>query len=126
MPPDIAITAEECNTFVTALKYFEAHPDPRCLPLFIGAVGPGTGLGMYEAISQVLLAHDRRHVAACLRVGLEGSDVAKFRCCWWAADIDAWELAGLVRPLMDHRDEDVRDAARTFLELAAELDKGSG
>jgi|GEM_PF-3824193 len=118
MPPDVALTSEQCKAFVAAVRYFVAHPDPRCLPLFVGVVGPGTGLGMYEEISLVLWSHDRRQVTACLRVGLEGSDTEKYRCCWWAADIDAWELAGLVRPLVDHPDVDVQEAALAFLELA--------
>lgn len=118
MPPDEAVTAEQCDAFVAALRHFESHPDPRCLPLFVGAVGRGTGLGMYEDIPLVLRAHDPAQVAACLRVGLEGTSEVQSRCCWWAADVEAWELAAVVRPLAGRPDPDVRAAAQAFLDVA--------
>jgi hypothetical protein len=50
MPDDHHITEEEGRTFIAILAHFEAHPDERCLPLLVGSVAPGTGLGMYQHI----------------------------------------------------------------------------
>ena len=122
MPGDAEISEEEGATFARIIKHFEANPDPRCIPLLVGAVRKTTGLGMYEHIKFVFMAHPKDAVVPHLREGLRhGNDGTKYRCCWWAIEMDAWELDDLIRPLADHGDEDVQDAARTFLELKEEL-----
>jgi hypothetical protein len=122
MPSDWDITNEEGATFAAILKYFEQHPDSRCLPLLIHSVSTETGLGMYEHISSVLMAHESGEVIPHLREGLKtGNDGVKFRCCWWATDVDAWELEEEIRPLLHYPDDDVREAAQNFLELKSEL-----
>lgn len=127
MPADEEITEEEGRTFAALLNYFEASPDPRCIPLFVNAVSPRTRLGMYNHIGFVLLAHPREQVIPHLRAALvQGNTVVRFRCCEWACDCDAWELVDLVRPLLSDPDEDVRNAARIFMECRAEVAENVG
>ena len=122
MPGDLDISDAESAQFAELIEHFESNPDPRCIPLLINAVSKNTGLGMYEHIKFVLIAHSKDQVVPHLREGLlHGNDGVKYRCCWWATDIDAWELEDLIRPLARHDDEDVREAANSFLELKEEL-----
>ena len=122
MPSDWDITEAEGETYASILEYFEQHPDLRCIPLLIKSVSKETGLGMYEHIKFVLMGHGKAEVLPHLREGiLHGSPGVKYRCCWWATDVDAWELADIIRPLAESDDEDVRDAAAAFLELRDEI-----
>ena len=121
MPADGDISESECDAFCALLQHFEEYPDPRCLPLLINSVSNETGLGMYENIRFVLLAHNEGDVAAHLLQGLtHGNDGVKYRCCWWAGDVMAWDLADAISPLTEYEDEDVREAAAAFLELRAD------
>lgn len=122
MPGDWDITDDEGDTYARVLECFQANPDPRCVPLFVNSVSKTTGLGMYEHIRFVLMRHRREDVVPHLRHGLiSGNDGVKSRCCWWAVDVDAWELEDVIRPLADAADEDIRDSARSFLELREEM-----
>jgi hypothetical protein len=122
MPSDADITEEQGRTYACILKHFEECPDDRCIPLLINSVSRDTWLGMYEHIKFVLLVHPRDQVVTSLMEGLKnGSDGVKFRCCWWAADIGAWDFEPLIRPLLGHADQDVREGAAQFLRLREEL-----
>lgn len=122
MPSDHKITDSEGAIFAEIVKHFEENPDPRCIPLLVGAVSKSTGLGMYEHIRFVLMAHSKAQVVPHLQEGLcHGNDGTKYWCCMWACDMEAWELEDLIRPLVNHVDEDVRETARIFLELKQEL-----
>ena len=122
MPPDDIISDEECDTYCKLLDWFTQNPDARCLHLLINSVSKNTTLGMYEDISSVILAHERKDVIPHLVTGLnDGNDGVKYRCCWWATDVDAWDLAPHIDALSEHVDEDVRNAALAFLELKKEL-----
>jgi hypothetical protein len=77
---------------------------------------------MYEHIRFVLQSHDKCTVTAELRIALQGSnDSVKHRCCWWAADIGAWELEDIIQPLVQHENEEIREAAENFLESKSDL-----
>jgi hypothetical protein len=117
MPPASVVAIEECDGLLAAVRHFTPHPDRRCVPVFVGAVGAGTGLGMNESVSQVLQAHDPGQVVASLRAGQEGSDAAEYRCIWWGNGRGCLGAGGFVRPLARHHDEDVREAPLAFLEL---------
>lgn len=118
MPSDHTITDEEADTFAAILRHFAALPDGRCIPLLINAVSTNTALGVYEQIKFVLQAHPRESVVPHLRRGLvSGNDGVRYRCCWWACDVDAWELIDVVRSLAADASEDVQEAARGFVEL---------
>ncbi len=122
MPGDAELTNEEGAAFAEIIEHFLSNPDMRCIPLLVGAVSENTGLGMYEHIQVVLSAHAKDDVIPHLREGLRnGNSGAKYRCCWWAIDLDAWELEDVIIPLADHSNEDIGDAARAFIELRGEL-----
>jgi hypothetical protein len=122
MPSDWDIADHEGDTYVAILKHFEAHPDPRCIPLLINSVSPETGLGMYQHIKFVLRAHGTDAVAPYLRTGLvDGNDGVKSRCCEWAVEVASWNLEDVIRTLEEHSDEDVCEAAKFFLDAKAEL-----
>ena len=117
MPSDFDISKEECDTFVAILKQFESAPDVRIAPFLIGAVGPETGLGMYEDIRFVLMRLPKEEVIPHLLTALKSTSAeVQARCCWWACDIEAWTLRGEIAALVSLADEDVRFAASTFLE----------
>lgn len=118
MPSDHRITEKEGAMFAAILKFFEAHPDKRSIPLLLGSVSADTGLGMYEHIKFVLLRHQKEEVTPHLRrVLVTGSDAQKARCCWWAADLGAWTLRDEVAIALKSEDEDLKDAAAAFFEL---------
>ncbi|BDM64253.1 hypothetical protein NFHSH190041_17050 [Shewanella sp. NFH-SH190041] len=122
MPSDKLITKEECNTFIEAINYFKSHKSNKCIPLFIFSVSDITGLGMYESISDVLMFQDNEYVKKYLRLGLKtGSDAVRYRCCWWASDIEALDLDKEIIPLVNHANQNVGDAAKAFVQLIDEI-----
>ena len=117
MPSDYEISVAEGEYFAAALKYFEAHIDDRCVPLFINAVSAQTGLGMYEHIKFVLMGQRKSVVVEHLKAALKSANPhIVFRACWWAVDVQAAELTEQIRELVKHDDEDVRFAATSFME----------
>lgn len=122
MLSDHEISDEEGSMFAAILEHFETNLDERCIPLLIHSVSRDTALGMYEHIQFVLMAHPREQVIPHLRRALAaGNDGVRYRCCWWAADVGAWELVDLIQPFTAHSDEDVRLAAQAFVELKNEI-----
>ncbi len=121
MPGDSNITQEQCDLFMSTLKHFSENPDERCIPLLINAVSNETGLGMYEMIGDVLIEQKRENVVEALKTALSrANDAVKYRCCWWATDIDAWDLEALIWPLKSSENEDLIDAAEAYIKLKHE------
>ena len=121
MSGDNDITQEQCDFFVSALKHFLHNPDERCIPLVINCVSADTGMGMYETISDVLLKQSREQVVDSIRDALKsGTDAIRYRCCWWAIDIDAWDLEEFIWPLRKSSNEDLSEAAKYYLKLKHE------
>ncbi len=121
MPADVDIAQSQCDCFCGVLEHFRNDPDERCIPLLINCVSNSTGLGMYETIGDVLVKQNREKVVLNLTAGLtNGSDAVKYRCCWWATDIDAWDLEDLVWPLTKSQDEDLSEAAAYYFRLKHE------
>ena len=119
MPSDRVISSDEADTFIAILRLFAENPDSRCIPLFIRAISKDTTLGMYESIEDVLLLQPREAVVSELRDALQhGTLGQKYRCCWWAAGLGAWELFEFVAPLANSHDKDVAEAAQSFVMLA--------
>ena len=121
MPRDLEIDQDGCDRFVESLKIFTENPDKRCIPLFVNCVSKYTGLGMYETISSILSAHRRDDVIPFIKEGLFSKSVGiRYRCCWWAIDLDAWELKPQIEPLLKDNDEDIRCVAASYMELESE------
>ena len=62
MPSDDEIGDADCKTYVDVLNHFQQNRDPRCIPLLVRSVSRSTGMGMYEDIRFVLLAHAKEDV----------------------------------------------------------------
>ncbi|RJG36506.1 hypothetical protein [Motilimonas pumila] len=121
MPSDLEITNVQCDLFVASLELFQNSHDVRCIPLFMNCVSEHTGMGMYEIIADVLMNQDRVNVIRGLRDGLQSNDIAiKYRCCWWALELDAWELLPIIEPLVNSDNEDLRDASEAYVNIAGE------
>ena len=121
MPGDLVIGQAQCDSFIEAMDHFINKPDVRCIPLFVNSVSQNTGMGMYEKISDVLMAHRREDVIPSIKNGLASqNNGVKYRCSWWAIDLDAWELESSIEPLLTSSVEDVRDVAASFMDLKSE------
>tara|TARA_Y100000034_G_C6717251_1_gene317142 strand:+ start:162 stop:578 length:417 start_codon:yes stop_codon:yes gene_type:complete len=121
MASDTEITQVECNHYLEILSHFEQNPDDRCVSLLINSVGANTGLGMYEKIGDVLLTQNRDVVTNELKFALANStESVKYRCCWWAADLDIWGVAELIWPLRSSKNEDLKEAAEAYIKLKHE------
>ncbi len=122
MPSDHDITDEEAQDYFNILKYLEKNPKESFIPYLIGSVSQNTGLGMYEYIGDVLTKFPKDIVIPHIKNGIkEGNEGCIYRCCWWATDIDAWELGEEIEPLTTHSNEDINEAASSFIKLKSEL-----
>ena len=104
--------------FAETLKYFEAHPDDACIPLFIGSVSGDTSLGMYQHIRFVFhrfpLTTVGPHILAALRspdAGVRGWAVDWALDCPWP-DL----LPDLQRICTSSEDEDAHELAQAAIE----------
>ena len=121
MPSDEEVTQELCDTFLECMQFFKENPDPKSVALFINSVSEYTGLGMYEVISDVLLKQERTVVLFALKKALnQGNDAIKYRCCWWAIDLNAWCLFNEISGLVSSCNVDLSDAAKAYIELRCE------
>lgn len=118
MPDDADITQQQCDTFIEAINFFKHHQCNECIVYFIFCISENTGLGMYENISDVLMAQERSCVIKYLRQGLSSNiGSVQYRCCWWAIDINAWDLTPEIQALKEHSNEDMQDVISLFFEL---------
>jgi hypothetical protein len=87
MPSDEDITELQADQFISALRLFESQPTQEAIPLLLGAVGPGTALGMYEHIGFVLRRFSPAAVAPHLvRLLHHASPDVRCRAAWWCSD----------------------------------------
>jgi hypothetical protein len=127
MPSDERVTAAEADAYMAAIALFQASPDPRCVPLFIGSLSPDTGLGMYDHVKFVLMAHDKAFVAPHVAAGLSSpNDRIREECCWWAAELGLQELYPAIALLTVDPVEAVRNAAAAALETRRSHSAGPG
>ena len=58
MPTDDVLADDEIREFDAVRQHFIAHPDVRCIPLFLRALPKGSsGFGVYQLLDDVLRAH---------------------------------------------------------------------
>ena len=121
MPDDNDINEKEAETFFNIIKLFEKETDERCIPLLINSVSENTGMGMYENIRFALQNQKREIVINNIRNGLRSNNPGVvYRCCWWAVDLDAWDLIDVIEPLLFNENVDIKDAAEAFVNLRNE------
>jgi hypothetical protein len=121
MPSDKEVTQDLCDAFLECMLFFKHNPEPKSVSLLINSVSEYTGLGMYEMISDVLLKQERTVVLFALKKALtQGDDAIKYRCCWWAIDLNAWCLFNEISGLVSSCNADLSDAAKAYIELRCE------
>lgn len=70
MPPDSTLTTELSQKYNEVREFFEAHPDPRCIPLFLNSFGDGDGFSAYQGVDLVLLLFSHEQVLPHLLTAL--------------------------------------------------------
>lgn len=99
LPDDAELSEELITAFDEVRKHFIEHPDPRCLPLFLGSFGDGDGFGVYQLVEDVFRGFNPADVIDELKEGL-GSPRRPTR--YWSAHIAAeFPSDRLLRPLID-------------------------
>ena len=112
MPSEHKINDHEAQQFCEIIELFQKTKNDQCISLLINAVSTETGLGMYEDIRFALQFQNHEMVIPALADGLKSTDPGRAsRCCWWAIDIEAWELKKQIEPLLFSQNEDVKESA---------------
>jgi len=123
MSPTEELSDQLCEEYDEVRKYFEANPDPRCIPLFLGSFGEGDCHGVYQLVEDVLCKFDRSEVVPHLLRFLRSTETS-VRC--WSADMACnFPHQQLIEPLMSlakEDDVDVRSAAIIALSQIDEQD----
>jgi hypothetical protein len=118
MPSDYDISNEEADTYVAVLQHLEENPSAESIPLLIGSLGDGCGLGMYQHVRLVLMKLPRELVARHLRTALENP--GKNSRTWCAELAMAFPDPVLVPPMLDllvDEDQELRWWAAATLEF---------
>jgi hypothetical protein len=121
MPDDFAITDTDGATFAAILQHFQEHPDERCIPLLMGSVSEGTGLGMYQHIRFVFHRFPPDVVGPYILGALRSSDpCVRGRGVDWALDC-VWPelLPDLQRIVASAEDEGAHELAQAAIERIA-------
>ncbi len=86
--------------------FFEEHPDPRCIPLFLGSFGEGDGHGTYQLVEDVIGHFESDQVVPHLCTALDtGNSANRFWVAQIAADFPSELLIpSLVKCLQDEDD----------------------
>lgn len=117
LPDDRDASAVLFHEFEAARKFFAEELDEQAVPLLIGALGNGDGLGIYPMVETTLLAYPGDVVIKALRDGLN-SDHASVR--YWSAQFSAnYANGGLLEELVaayGRGDVDTRTAVVTAIE----------
>ncbi len=109
MPPDEEWTEELAEQYDEIRKYFIAHPDPACIPLFLNSYGEIDGLGVYQLVDNVFEKFEPNEVIPHL-IGALSSKHKSVR--YWTSQICLhFPDERLIEPVIEalkHNDEDTR------------------
>jgi hypothetical protein len=75
-------TQEEVDQLNDVRRYFEAHPEPRAIPLIIGLFADHMGWGIFQLFDSVLAKFPTAELTPHLRIALTARDRGTR---WWAA-----------------------------------------
>jgi hypothetical protein len=73
MPSDANLTQELMDRYDEVRRYFLTHEDARCVPLFLGSFGDGSGWGVYQLVENVLRRYPSSVVVPALGEALNSS-----------------------------------------------------
>jgi hypothetical protein len=116
LPPDRELSEELISKFDEARLALQADPDPRGLRLLLGALGEGSGFGVYQLIPDTLHAYPRSDVVAAIEQALR-SPLPSVRS-WameFALDYADLKLVPGALKLLESDDRDARFFAASFL-----------
>ncbi len=106
----------DVGSFNEVREYFIENPDPKCVPLFLNCFGEGSGFGLYQRISDLLVQYDESLVIFHLKCALF-SHFSGVR--YWCAQIcEGYESSELVDGLIyvyENGDIDSKCASLTAL-----------
>lgn len=124
MPPELELTQEQIDQYDAVRQHFIKYPDPRCVPLFLGSFGEGTGYGLYQLIDDVLRMYPEHFVIGELAKALRSPHRSVRTWCLDMAMGFAHErLRPIAMRLAASSDETESGFASTLLEL---IDRGPG
>jgi len=103
------------ETYDEVIRHFAAHPDPRCVALFLNSFGGADGLGVYQMVENALYPLDYDVVVQALLQQLAKADALSQPLLYWNVDlctafVDV-KLRELLAQLLAHADVDIRLAA---------------
>ena len=118
MPPDDVLGEGEIRQFDAVRRHFIAHPDVRCIPLFLRSLPKGSsGFGVYQLLDDLLRVHPDAFVIEALDEALTGEMPSHE----WILELS---LSYFDRRLLAHArrfalqgDEGEREWGRTYVEL---------
>jgi hypothetical protein len=84
LPADEDLSDDLIQEYDEVRRFFLQHPDPACIPLFLGSFGEGSGFGVYQLVEDVLLPLGPDQVVPHLSAALVSS-CAGVR--YWCAQI---------------------------------------
>jgi HEAT repeat protein len=123
LPPDemLAQNLVLIETYDEVRKHFTAHPDPRCVALFLNSFGDRDGLGVYQLVDSAFYPLDYDLVVRALFHQLEKGDTLPQSVLYWNVNlcmpfVDVTLREPLAR-LLAHSDVDIRLAAIGALSL---------
>src|SRR6516162_9871217 len=116
MPDDRDLSEALIRKYDEIRQFFLAHPNPRCIPLFLTSFGAGDGLGVYQLVEDVVRRFSRETVVPHLQHGLAHPQRSSR---YWNAEIAAHfpspALLELLGKLLTEDDEDLQTAAAIAL-----------
>lgn len=124
LPGDANLSDELIREFNDVRAFFESHADPRSPELLLGALGDGSGFGVYQLVEDALHNQERGAVLAALRGSLS-SEHAGVRS--WSAEIAAGSyhdrslLPGVMALLAEDPSPDTRYWAAVFVSRLAAI-----
>jgi len=118
---DLAQNLAIVEEYDRVIEHFSAHPDPRCIALFLKSFGGRNGLGAYELVPKALYPLPYDLVVEELAVNLEKALYLPTITLYWNVNLCTPFVDVALReplaPMLLHEDSDIRMAAITALSL---------
>jgi hypothetical protein len=123
MPDDEHLDQTTMDTYEAVRKHFLEHYDERCVPLFLGSFGEGSGWGVYQLVEDVLREYPRDLVRKALDDCLQSphSGVRKW-CLQIAMEYEDPALLRHFRRMLSSDDVDERIWSAYNIDLVGTVD----
>jgi len=116
MPHDCDAEGDLIEKYDEARKFFLAHPDEECIPLFLNSFGDWDGLGVYQMVEDVIVQYDKEAVLPHILTALKSrSDYIKYWCAQISSNFPDEALFAPLAELLKADNEDIMTAAATSL-----------